>query len=519
LDSISDIEAGPEKGPVTLPALFNEAAALHGPRPLMVFDDGSAVSYAEAASLSRDIAARLREMGVGSGDRVVSISAASAESALVFWASMLAGAVFVPLDGAMPSGRLGNILERTAPKAVFVSLDYPDKGALATFNTVCYRTEGEGVDGLKSFSAWLREGTAEFEPADVPPAQDAIVLFTSGTSGEPKGVVLSHRALCESGRLMKEAYRWGPEDTLLSTGDFHTMSGLRNPCVAVLHAGASFIMAPPAERSNAVSASALMERLGATILCTVPAFLAQFTRFEEKVSRGFASGLRYVMCTGTNLTAAAKEAFERLYGVPVLNYYGLTETSGICIGVLPGMEKSCRGTIGVPLGSTSIRLDADGSDAEAGELLIMTGNLMSGYYGEPQGAGSIKDGWYRTRDLCRRRPDGSIELIGRVDDAFKDQRGELVHPSEIEKALEGSAGVLEAAVCGFDDGDGRPAVAAFVVLKEKCVDERAVADELRREVNRALGAHRTPALFRFVDSLPRGTNGKILRRILKEELR
>jgi len=496
---------------------LERAVSIHGPSPLIVFDDGSAMSYAEAASLSRDIAGRLQASGVGRGDRVVSVSAASAEAALVFWASMSTGAIFIPLDSAIPPEKLGRILKRTAPKALFMAPDYPDKAALAGFNTVSYRTDGEGADGIKGFSEWLQEGGGELELEEVSPADDAVVLFTSGTSGEPKGVVLSHGALCASGKLMADAYRWGPEDRLLSTGDFHTMSGLRNSCVAAMHAGASFIIAPHAERSNAVSAAALMERLGATILCTVPAFLAQFTRFAEKVPKGFAKGLRHAMCTGTSLPTAAEEAIERLYGVPVLNYYGLTETSGICIGVLPGMEKEYRGTIGVPLGSTMIKIDAQGL-AESGELLIKTDNLMSRYYGEPDGGEAVTEGWYRTKDLCRIRPDGSIELIGRIDDAFKDQRGELVHPTEIEKALEGCSRVLEAAVCGFDNEDGRPGTAAFIVLKEKGCDERAIAHELRHEALRALGPRRTPALFRFVDALPRGTNGKILRRRLREEL-
>ncbi len=517
-----DIKCGPGRGPAcTLPALLDEALSLYGPSPLIVFDDGSAMSYAQAISLSRDMAKRLQAMGAGKGERVVSISGPSAEAALLFWACAIVGAIFVPLDNAISGERLGSILEKTSPKALFMDEGYAHKERAALFNTVSYRTDDSGKDGLKSFSDWLLEGEGQLQPIEVLPSDAAVVLFTSGTSGEPKGVVLSHAALCSSARLMKEAYCWNQEDRLFSTGGFHTMSGIRNPCVAALCAGASFIMATQEERANAPFASELMERLGATILCTVPAFLAQFTSFSDKVRKGFARKLRLAMCTGTSLPTAVEEAFEGLYGIPVLNYYGLTETSGICIGVKPGMETRCRGTIGVPLGSTKVRLDRNGMEAEAGEageLWIMTENLMSGYYGETEGAEHSSNGWYRTKDICRIRPDGSIELAGRKDDAFKDQRGELVHPSEIEKALEKSKYVAEAAVCGFRGEDGRPSIAAFVVLKEKPADERAVLSELRQVTLRAVGVHRTPSVFRFVESLPRGTNGKILRRILKEEL-
>lgn len=508
----------------TVSALFERAVSVNGSSPLIFFNDGSFLSYSEAGSLAFEIAGRLQGQGIGKGSYVVSSSEACAEAALVFWASMLTGAVFVPVDDDMQPEKLSRVLELIGPEIVFTGPELAGKSVLAGLKSVAYTSDAGATakSGSQQFHEFFESGDAAFRPRPVASEDAAVVLFTSGTTGEPKGIVLSHGALSGSGRLMAETYRWRASDRVLMTGDFHTMSGLRNPCVATLSSGASFIIAPKGERASAPACSELMYSLGATVLCTVPAFIAQFTKFREKVSAGFTRSLRFVMCTGTNLSSAVVEKFEESYGIPVLNYYGLTETAGFCIGVPPGMGQKFMGAVGVPHGC-SLKIaapDGEAGEGASGELLISTENIMSGYFKDPEGTRrAVAGGWFRTGDLCRRWPDGSIELLGRVDDAFKDPRGELVHPCEIEKVIEGLPHVLEAAVCGFCEPDGRPSSAAFVVAMEESADENALAGELRRQALAALGPYRTPAVFIFMDSLPRGTNGKVLRRKLTESLR
>lgn len=514
----------PEPGKAdTVAALFERAAGLHAGSPLIFFDDASSLSYAEALILAHRVAAGLSAMGVASGDRVVSISGASAEAALVFWGSMLSGAVFVTIDRTTEPEKLARALEKAGPRVVFAGPENAGWAVSRGLKVVSYQPSSDGAcrAGAELFSSWLSAAPDSCDRRLVAPDDDAAIIFTSGTTSEARGVVLSHGALAGSGRLMTEAYGWGPGDRLLSAGDFHSMSGLRNPLVAAPFAGASFIVAPHAVRANAPACSELMARLSATILCTVPAFLAQFNLFNEKIEKGFTARLRFVMSAGTPLPNAVSRAFETLYGRPVLDYYGLTETAGLCVGVPPGMQEVYRGAIGVPIGAEARIIGEDGIDAaggEPGELLIRSGNLMSRYYLDPEATEkAFIDGWYRTRDLCFRRPDGSIELLGRVDDAFKDLRGELTYPYEIERALERTGLVLEAAVCGFVGDDGRPGAAAFVVPRDG-VDKGSLELEIKRSILARLGPYRTPTIFRFVDALPRCTNGKILRRKLREAL-
>ena len=518
--SLETVIHEPGKGD-TVASLFERAASLHANSPLIFFDDASSLSYAEALILAQRVAAGLRAMGVGRGDKVVSISAASAESALVFWGCMLAGAVFVTIDRTTENEKLTRAVEKGCPRAVFIGPEYAAWAASHGLKAVSYQPSIDGAchAGIEQFASWLKAAPDSYRKRVVAPGDDAAIIFTSGTTSEARGVVLSHAALAGSGRLMTEAYGWGPQDRLLSAGDFHSMSGLRNPLVAVPFAGASFIVAPHAVRANAPACSELMERLGATILCTVPAFLAQFNLFNEKIAKGFTAALRFVMSAGTPLPDAVSRAFETLYKRPVLDYYGLTETAGLCVGVPPGMQERYRGAIGVPIGAQVRIIGDDGIDAaigEPGELLVRSRNLMSRYYLDTVATEkAFIDGWYRTRDLCFMRPDGSIELLGRVDDAFKDLRGELTYPYEIERALERTGLVLEAAVCGFVGEDGRPGAAAFVVPREG-VDIGSLEPGLKRSVLALLGPYRTPSIFRFVDALPRCTNGKILRTKLRE---
>ncbi|MCC6503368.1 MAG: acyl--CoA ligase, partial [Deltaproteobacteria bacterium] len=269
----------PEPGKAdTVAALFERAAGLHAGSPLIFFDDASSLSYAEALILAHRVAAGLSAMGVASGDRVVSISGASAEAALVFWGSMLSGAVFVTIDRTTEPEKLARALEKAGPRVVFAGPEYAGWAVSCGFKAVSYQPSSDGAcpAGAELFSSWLSAAPDSCDRRLVAPGDDAVIIFTSGTTGEARGVVLSHGALAGSGRLMTEAYGWGPGDRLLSAGDFHSMSGLRNPLVAAPFAGASFIVAPHAVRANASACSELMARLSATILCTVPAFLAQF---------------------------------------------------------------------------------------------------------------------------------------------------------------------------------------------------------------------------------------------------
>jgi len=505
----------------TLDRLFRSACATHAARPLMIdAADGGTYSHDDVAGLVDRVAGRLQEAGVGRHDRVVSCSAQHVEAALLFWAAMRLGAVFVPLDPHLPAASLASILDEVTPRMVFCDAE-AGRRLDATQTPVIYDgSDTDVVFGARGdfFSDWIGDDTTVTVESPATPDCPAVILFTSGTSGRPKGVVLNHGAVFRSGAHMARSYAWKEDDLLWSLGDFHTMSGFRNPLVASLHAGSAFLLAPPGTRANALLVGAESSRHHVTILSTVPALLRQCVKAADRLGPESFSSLRCVLCTGSVLTPEIEESFRGAYGIPVYNYYGLTETSGLCLGILPG-RKAEPGSIGWPVGCELMVSSNDLApvpDGVPGDLMLRSHNLMTGYYHMlPQGP-PLRDGWFATGDIACRNADGSITLLGRRGEAIKDARGELLHPDEIERLLELDPRIAEAGVCRIRKGDGEECFAAFLTLNDAPDDETGLVNELRRRVFDTLGPTRVPAYFRFIDALPRGTNSKLLRNKLTE---
>lgn len=506
----------------TLGGLWRDAVARHAARPLLVsHDDDSSFSYAEAGEIVSRLAARLLACGVRKGDRVAVVSPFHPEAAFVFWAAAGTGAIVVPLDYRLSPQGLAELCDEVEPAIIFGDRDRADAVTRPGVPVVTFDDESGTPPAGEPFADWLEGAPADAGTVAPPEPDDpAVILFTSGTSSRAKGVVLSHGALCRSGRLMADSYGWQPDDLLLNLGELHTMSGLRNPCVAALHAGSSFLVASPSHRANALLVGRVVERRRATLLGCVPALLGQFNAFVHRIGREPLESLRLLLCTGSSLPDVTRETFQANYGVPVMNYYGLTETAGLCAGAVPETAGSLPGSIGVPLGCRVRIADATGADVCAGgvgELLIRSDNLMIGYWHDrPLTERVLRDGWFHTGDLARQEPGGELVLLGRLGDSFKDQRGEFIHPGEIEQVLESHPLVNEAGVfCRtLDDGTGE--IVAFVAEKRPVTDWRELEADLRRLVAERLGVGRVPARIERIIALPRGTNEKLLRRVLKE---
>lgn len=505
---------------LTIAELWRDAVRRHAGRPLLRADeDGSTLSYAEAGEVVAALERRLAAAGIAKGDRIVLVAPFHPASALVCWASWCLGAVVVPLDPSLDEGALVALCARVEPALVFCGRGQAGTVA-ATGLPVVPLEDGPGPPSL---AAWLWEDLPGAEPGSgAGPGDPAAILFTSGTSGAARGVVLSQSALCRSGALMAASYGWAPADVLLNLGELHTMSGLRNPCLAVLQAGCSLVAASLAVRSSAPLVGACIQRQRATLLACVPAMLLQFERAGARITPGALGTLRMVLCTGSRLPDAWAERFEGRFKVPVLNYYGLTETGGLCAGAVPGGSGRHSGAIGVPLGCRVAIQDEQGRPVAAGgagELLIASGQLMTGYWRDPERTAQVlRDGWFRTGDLVRQAPDDTLILIDRRSEAFKDARGEFIHPAEIEQVLEGHPAVAEAGVCLRAGADGGDRLTAFIVPRDPAAAGAELEGELRVFAAERLGGFRTPADFRWTEALPRGTNAKLLRRELRGDI-
>ena len=505
--------------PATVAELWRGAVRRFADRPVVHSDeDGTTLTYADAGEVVARLECRLAACGIGRGDRIVIVAPFRPESALVCWAVWCLGAVVVPLDPGLAGEALAALCARVEPALVFCGRGQADVVAAMGVPAVQLEESPDRPGGLQPLADWLWEDVPAGAMGPGASGDDAAaILFTSGTSGAARGVVLSQSALCRSGALMAASYGWAPADVLLNLGELHTMSGLRNPCLAVLQAGCSLVAASAAVRSSAPLVAACLQRRGATLLACVPAMLLQFDRAGTRIPPGMLGSLRMALCTGSRLPDAWAERFEARFGVPVLNYYGLTETAGLCAGAVPG--GGGRGTIGLPLGCRIALQDEEGRPVAAGgtgELLIASGQLMTGYWRDPERTAQVlRDGWFHTGDLVRQAPDGALILVDRRSETFKDARGEFIQPAAIEQVLEAHPAVAEAGVCLRAGADGGDHLAAFIVPRDEAVAWAELEGDLRVFAAERLGHHRTPAEFLRTAALPRGTNEKLLRRELR----
>ena len=439
---------------------------------------------------------------------------------VLFWATARCGGVFAPVDEAWPQFQLTQVARLLTPRVV-VTTAAGLAAAVAAFpaaEKVAIAPSPAQAD-LEVLGAWAKGApTADFAPVE--PHAPATYLFTSGSSSAPKAVVLSHAALDHSARLTLDTFEWRAGERLVNLPDPHSMSGLRNAFLAAPLGGLEWIPLPGRDRTDLFALIDQIAAAGCHRLVIGPLLLRQLARLGDRVPAGFFSSLKGIYCTGASLDPGSVEALHARWGTPVINYYGLTETGGLCLSQrLEGWRPGDHG-LGRPAGCETRLVDSRGEEvAEGGEgeLLVRSPQLMSGYLGEPDGASARLDsGWLHTGDLMRRRPDGAYELVGRASQFINTVSTDRVHPEEIERVLEQHPAVEEAAVFGRPDGGGGERIIALVVTPLIAETFDALSTELADFVVSHLGPSRRPAVIRKVSGLPRQGNGKLLRLQLQD---
>ena len=511
----------------TLFHLFSVGVQKYAGRNLVVSDiDGSVFTFEDVHEVVTRIMLRLGAEGLKKGDKICVYAPLHIEAFFLFWAAMNLGLIFVPVDFSWPKVMLNKVLDQIKPKLLFCDQERFSefsRGKVSGLRTILFDdAENDHSYDRPVFSEWLEDSSETARITEVLPDDIAVILYTSGSTGNPKGVVLSHGALYRSGLLVKETFGWSFHDILLNLGELHSMSGLRNSCIATLHAGCSFVVTPLSKRTNIFQISKCIEQCRCTQLSTAPIAIRQFIQFNDRIPKTALGTLRSILSTGSNLQQYLLDSFYQYFRIPVLNYYGLTETTGLCIGhSLESFGNAC-GSIGLPVGCIAEIVDTDGNvlkNGAIGELRITGKNLMMRYYNNQELTDTmIRDGWLYTGDLALRRADGHIVLKGRKRNIIKNAHTDLIYPEEVELALEKHPNIREAAVCGFTSALDDERIAAFLVLNSRTMHTSDLFKDLRIYLTNELGPHKVPAVFYIKNHLPRGSTGKILREQLKREM-
>jgi acyl-coenzyme A synthetase/AMP-(fatty) acid ligase len=461
--------------------------------------------------------ALLAHAGVGSGDAVLFHGDQTPIAPILFWATVLQGAIFVPVDTGWPAYLLSKACAKAEPTLAIVD------------DALLFAWEGLscplGVRAASIIEASLSEGDESqesgyaIESPRIPDDAPAAYLFTSGSTGDPKAVVLGHAALAASARRVVDSFDWREGERLLNLADPHTMSGLRNAFLAAPLAGMTWISAPKTHRENVFALLECIARAQPQRMVVAPVLLRHVNLLGDRVDDAVFAATKAIYCTGTDLNTDDVRRFHACFGIPVVNYYGLTETVGLCIGQDVRNWSVDDASIGRAVGCAARIVDEDGevvADGEAGELQVLLEHPMSGYLRDPDATAAMFDGrWLRTGDIARRDAQECIHLVGRSGDFIKTMGTEKIQPQEIEAVLEQCPGVAEAAVFGSSDDAGER-IAALIVAAPGADNETLSDGRLASFVRQRLGPSRVPAIFRRVAAIPRSANGKILRKQLKD---
>ncbi|MEN3539893.1 long-chain fatty acid--CoA ligase [Microbispora sp. ZYX-F-249] len=477
-------------------------------RTAFVFGDRP-VTYAEVHERTTRLASRLRAAGVRAGDRVAYLGRNHLAFVETMFASHLLGAIFVPLNFRLAAPEIGYMLDHSgaevliyAPECAEVVRALPDTVA-APREVVALDAPGPGE---RHYESWLAEGDPA--PIDVPVRMDdtALILYTSGTTGRPKGATLTHGNLVwNCFNLLLGVDVTSDETTLISAPLFHVAALNQTLLPTFLKGGRSVIM-PSWDVDECYD---LIEKHGVTWMFGVTTMFAAFARSPRWAGADLSS-LRNLMAGGAAIPAALIRAYQER-GLVFCQGYGLTETAPGATFLEASQSVRKVGSAGVPVFFANVRVvRPDGTDTatgQPGEVLIQGPNVTPGYWRDPEAtAAAFSDGgWFRSGDVGVLDEEGHLYVVDRVKDMYI-SGGENVYPAEVEAAIFEHPAIAEVAVLGVPDAKWGEVGRAFVVLRPGA---NVTAGELRDFLRPRLAKYKIPMYFDITDDLPKTGSGKI----------
>ncbi len=477
------------------------AVGAHADRTAVRLDD-AVLTYRDLGEATARVAGFLRQRGLEPGDRVGVTLPNVLAFPVLYYGVLRAGGTVVPMNPMLKQREVRHYLGDSGARITFAWHAVADEIRPAA------REVGAEVvlideSALGEIAQWPAE------PALVARADGdtAVILYTSGTTGTPKGAEITHANLRANAAVTaEELISLTPDDVIMGCLPmFHTF-GQTCAMNTAVHAGACLTMVP---RFDAAAALKVIERDRVTIFEGVPTMYTAF--LAAGAESADTSTLRLCVSGGAALPLEVLTSFESTFNARILEGYGLSETSPVAS--FNTVDAAKPGSIGLPISGVEMRVvDDTGRDTptgEVGEIVVRGHNVMKGYWNRPEAtAEAIRDGWFHTGDMARKDDEGFFYIVDRIKDLII-RGGYNIYPREIEEVLYEHPAVLEAAVIGVPHATHGEEVAAAVALK---AGAEATADELREYVKARVAAYKYPRHVWFVDALPKGPTGKILKR-------
>ena len=482
--------------------------------PFLILPDGRRLSRAQFADLCARLSARLLALGVRRGDRVMYHAEKSPEALALCLACIRTGMVFVPLNTAYTPSELDYFIGDATPTVVVC-----DEKSCRALHPLAQK-HGAAVQTLNADDG----GTLTANPDNEPPAaiascgadDAACMLYTSGTTGKPKGAILTHRNLESNARTLTNLWRFATGDVLLHMLPIFHIHGLFTASFTVLAARAAMIFAP---KFDAAEAARLLP--AATAMMGVPTYYSRLLALPQSdFNRTTAKGVRLFISGSAPLPATVHAAFAERTGHSILERYGMSETGMMASNPVDGEHRP--GTVGHPLPDVEIRVvdETTGAPLPCGEVGMIEArgaNVFRGYWRMPEktAAAFRPDGFFITGDLGRFDADGYLQIVGRTSDMIV-TGGLNLYPVEVEAAINALPEVCESAVVGAPHPDlGEAAIAFIVPVPNALPNEAAIIAALRD----TLAPFKLPKRILPINTLPRNTMGKVQKAVLRQRCR
>ncbi|MFL5806998.1 MAG: long-chain-fatty-acid--CoA ligase [Roseiflexaceae bacterium] len=510
-------------------AMLLEDSAREEPQRDAVVCNDTRFSYAGLNAAASQVANLLVQRGIQKGDKVAISCPNLPYFPIVYYGVLKAGATVAPLNVLLKPREIAYHLQDSDATAYFCFEGTPQlpmgEMGYAGFQAAerCQHfflmtadpAAPSPIAGVTTLGAALRGQLATFETALTDPDDTAVILYTSGTTGQPKGAELTHANMLLNARLADTMYPRADHDVHLITLPLFHSFGQTVQMNAGFYNRATLVLLP---RFSPDAAFQLMDRENVTFFAGVPTMyweLLNYAGADRYDLQKIARNLRVCISGGAAMPLEVMKAFEQKYDVTILEGYGLSETSPIA--TFNRMDRPTKpGSTGLPVWGVAVRVvDQDGNDVpmgEAGEIIIRGHNVMKGYYKRPEGtATAIKHGWFYTGDIGQRDADGYLYIVDRLKDMVI-RGGFNVYPREIEEVLLMHPAVSLAAVIGVPHANYGEEVKALIIRKEGAT---ITEEELIAWCKETMAAYKYPRIIEFRDSLPMTATGKILKRELK----
>ncbi|RFU63553.1 fatty acid--CoA ligase family protein [Peribacillus saganii] len=513
---------------MNLSAKLHETSLISAGKPAFYFMD-QATTYAELDASVTKFADGLGKLGVKKGDHVALLLGNSPYFIIGLYGALRLGATVIPINPIYTPDEIGYILNNGDVRTVItldILLPLMEKmdSLLPGVEHVisCDTTEEKGgldvhslsiYPKLKSFTSVVASGDAGFQGPELEEDETAIILYTSGTTGKPKGAMLTHKNLYSNAQDVADYLKINENDRVITALPMFHVFCLTVALNAPLMSGGTLVIVP---RFSPKEVFRIASEYEITLFAGVPTMYNFLYQYEEGTAEDLKS-LRLCISGGASMPVALLNSFEKKFNVQISEGYGLSEASPVtCFNPLDRPRKP--GSIGTSIIHVENRVvDELGEEVpvgQVGELVVKGPNVMKGYYKLPEEtAAAIKDGWLYTGDLARMDDEGYFYIVDRKKDMVI-VGGYNVYPREVEEVLYSHPDVVEAAVIGVPDPNQGETVHCFVVKKNDLLTEA----ELKAFCSEHLAKYKLPSQIDFLEELPKNTTGKILRRSLRSQI-